>query len=181
MKHNHKTSHNAKDGKSHITHTFHSSSLSLVEYTSLVTHAALEVAVDRRVVATHQLRLHTVCASDPPCARAQWHMGHAPHPSTPTCSLDRGRRDSLLSLRASSCSSRRCSGHEATASPTRHRSASTRMASHEYRSVEARPPRPAAPAGGASASEREHVGARGDDVAVQLLEELLARRVPGLG
>ena len=33
-------------------------SLSLVEYTSLVTHAALEVAVDRRVVATHQLRLH---------------------------------------------------------------------------------------------------------------------------
>ena len=37
----------------------------------------------------------------------------------------------------------------------------------------------AAPAGRASASEREHVGARGDDVAVQLLEELLARHVPG--
>ena len=162
----------------HHTHFFHSSSLSLVEYTSLVTHAALEVAVDRRVVATS---CASICASDPPCARAQWHMGHAPHPSTPTCSLDRGRRDSLLSLRAFSCSSRRCSRHEATTSPTRHRRASRRMASHEYRSVDARPPRPAAPPGRASASERQHVGARGDDVAVQLLEELLARRVPGLG
>ena len=160
------------------SHTLFISSLSLVENTSLVTHAALEVAVDRRVVAT---TCASICASDPPCARAQWHMGHAPHPSKPTCSLDRGRRDSLLSFRASSCSSRRYSGHEATTSPTRHRGASTRMASHEYRSVEARPPRPAAPAGRASASEREHVGARGDDVAVQLLEELLARHVPGLG
>ena len=70
----------------HHTHFFHSSSLSLVEYTSLVTHAALEVAVDRRVVATHQLRLHM---RHRPAVRssAMAHMGHAPHPSTPTCSL----------------------------------------------------------------------------------------------
>ena len=181
MKHNHKTSHNAKDGKSHITHTCFIHHLSLSGRVHFPCHTRGAGGSCRS-----SSRCHPPVAPPyaPPTRHALERNGTwATHHTLlhPRVRFDRGRRDSLLSLRASSCSSRRCSGHEATTSPTRHRSASTRMASHEYRSVEARPPRPAAPAGGASASEREHVGARGDDVAVQLLEELLARRVPGLG